>query len=765
MPDKKMHMGASSSTNTQPTDAAALIAAVEAGDWPTAEALVADAGDRLPANALWPAAQVHLQAGRYERAQRLMGRMIDRDLVVDLWRRYAANMAAMVVHHPAIARQIEAAADGPYQITQTPGGELTIDMAAPDGRSVCLSPDRDPRGAVRQAAVEIEQRAGVSSPVALCGIGDGYVLDHLNHHGPQLEFTAELVVYIFEPDPALLRAVFMLHDYTGDGGPIAHPRFIWCTGPDWLRTYRMLLDKDVFIALPCGFVRQGAQGRAIETALHQVEQDIEQKHRATAAAIAAHYAQVDDAHWATIFSDNPPRQPRVLLITTRYSTVLQYSTQDAAAGFRANGFDAHVLIEPNRHRNIVHRTILDAIDRYKPDLVFQIDHLRHEHRGAIPRDLPFVCWVQDRLPRLFDAGAGRAIGPTDFVLTDLGAQLHRDHAYPPRQMIYLNKATRPVPPPARPPAQDIDLLFVSHGGAPIEHTIDQQLANHPTALPMAHALAARFNELIERDDFDMNALDVRAELDRAASLPGADAEFVERNRRMLIDWLYHPVFDRLYRHQVVRWACELAEEDGLTLALYGNGWESHPRFKPYARGVAQYGAQLIDITRRSRIGLQVVPYACLHQRLLDGLAAGGFFLVRHAPIDTNLPRLKALIDQHCDVRPSNAEEALANIDPAHRPALQSLFDEGFGYGYPPDELIWNIAHLDDPAHQLPHLEQVTFNNRASFRQRVRRYLADVPARRAIAARQAAWVEAHFDYTNQMKRIVAVIGRRLSGATT
>ena len=42
---------------------------------------------------------------------------------------------------------------------------------------------------------------------------------------------------------------------------------------------------------------------------------------------------------------------------------------------------------------------------------------------------------------------------------------------------------------------------------------------------------------------------------------------------------------------------------------------------------------LEDLTRRSRINLQIVPFITLHQRLLDGLVAGGFFLVRDNPAD------------------------------------------------------------------------------------------------------------------------------------
>src|SRR4030095_12213459 len=100
-------------------------------------------------------------------------------------------------------------------------------------------------------------------------------------------------------------------------------------------------------------------------------------------------------------------------------------------------------------------------------------------------------------------------------------------------------------------------------------------------------------------------------------------------------WLTHPFHDALYRPQGLRWARAGAKELGLSLGLYGNGWDAHPEFARCARGPIAYGDELRDLTRRSAINLQIVPSLCLHQRLLDGLAAGGFFLVRENPNDVH----------------------------------------------------------------------------------------------------------------------------------
>ena len=95
-------------------------------------------------------------------------------------------------------------------------------------------------------------------------------------------------------------------------------------------------------------------------------------------------------------------------------------------------------------------------------------------------------------------------------------------------------------------------------------------------------------------------------------------------RTNLIMRLFNGLNNTLYRQQAIHWAAQVAQELGLTLALYGQGWEKNEEFARYAKGPVAYGRDLEELTRQSKINLQIVPFSCLHQRLLDGLVAGGF---------------------------------------------------------------------------------------------------------------------------------------------
>jgi hypothetical protein len=137
-------------------------------------------------------------------------------------------------------------------------------------------------------------------------------------------------------------------------------------------------------------------------------------------------------------------------------------------------------------------------------------------------------------------------------------------------------------------------------------------------------------------------------------------------------WLTHPFNDALYRQQALRWAAAAAKELGLSLGLYGNGWDAHPDFAAYARGPVAYGEPLRELTRRAAINLQIVPYLCLHQRLLDGLAAGGFFLVRQNPNDVHPQALLNFLEQHAGPTARTTASARAAIPAELCPEFERL---------------------------------------------------------------------------------------------
>lgn len=72
-----------------------------------------------------------------------------------------------------------------------------------------------------------------------------------------------------------------------------------------------------------------------------------------------------------------------------------------------------------------------------------------------------------------------------------------------------------------------------------------------------------------------------------------------------------------------------------SLDLYGPGWNMHPAFAPYAKGVIDTQEGLLDVYRRSRINLANNTHGLgLHSRTLECMAVGGFVLTHESPHDS-----------------------------------------------------------------------------------------------------------------------------------
>lgn len=71
-----------------------------------------------------------------------------------------------------------------------------------------------------------------------------------------------------------------------------------------------------------------------------------------------------------------------------------------------------------------------------------------------------------------------------------------------------------------------------------------------------------------------------------------------------------------------------------SLELFGPGWNMHPEFKPYAKGILDQQEGLLNVYLRSRINLANNTHGLgLHSRTLECMAVGGFILTHESPHD------------------------------------------------------------------------------------------------------------------------------------
>ena len=730
-----------------------------------------------------------------------------RDVGVEMKRRLAANLAALQRHRPGVYETLVALpAQQQFAVGATPSGRPTVHCRRLDDSVVSLSGGPDPLAAAAAALPQLYARSRNGEAIALCGVGDGYLVQLLAQRPPPLFMDKQQPVFLIEPEPHVVLQCLMIHDFTGAAGPAEDPRFHWFVGQEWGDQLEQALFDDPFLAPPTVTVGQGFDTQRIEARLRATVQRLVDRDADTQARVEAHYAELTPAQFTETFRQAGTRPPRVLLLTTRFSTVLQYSTRDTAAAFERLGWEARVVMEPTPHHRVLRGAIAGVVDAFKPDLVFQIDHLRHEHRGLFPANLPFACWIQDHLPHLASPEVGRRVGELDFVLTDAIATYADKFDYPPRQCIPLPKlvvrsepadareadahAFSPSPgtpgegrgegplthsaqnPHPRPlpgcrerelDADADDVVFVSNASGTADALVADALTRHardPQTRELITRTCAAIAETYERGESLPAYGDVCGVLRRTLAELGLG--LAPEGFDVLARWLTHPFNDALYRQQALRWAADAAAESGLRLGLYGKGWENHPEFGPFARGPVAYGEPLRQLTRRSRINLQIVPYLCLHQRLLDGLMAGGFFLIRTHPSDVAPAALLRFLESHAGPAARTTEAAVAAVPPARQAELNRLIEKSRPcLCTTGNEDVVAMVRAWEEAGQLtvddgplPMLAEVGFHDRATLSERFRRFSRPDSPRQTIAAAQRRSVGDRLSYDAGIRRVVA-----------
>ena len=748
-----------------------LVSALRDNRLADADEAATSLGDAPPQASWLHLADLHLRRRRFAQAAALLDRIPNLDIHGRLKRNTARNYAALEQHRPAdFQRLISATMGDRFRLTTIPGNRLSIADCRNPAKPILLTPGNDPVLAVQQTLKQLESRLMEGAAIGLIGIGDGFVFGTLSRVAPRLFMGMQVCIHLFEPDLSLMHTCFMLHDYSGSQGPIEQQRFQWFIGSDWSQRYLAALESDTMLPQPSAIVQQSTDRQTITPVIHQITKHFNEREESLQQQNQSHYASLDGASAVAAFEAAPKtRKPRVLLLTSRFTTVLQYATRGVAEGFRDLGWETLVLIEPTPHHQISKLTMRQALATFKPDLVFQIDHLRHEHEDVFPQNLPFACWIQDHLAHLTDAKAGQRVGVRDFVLTFASPLFVDTYQYPARQCIDMPMMlTTPRKQSSQVMIGVPDLVYVSnvsHDPQKLESNLIERAA--PDMKDLVRDAARRIVAEYEAGQSFASRLDMRQVIDQTCAAQGHAMPDGETARK-LIEILWNPLNIALYRQQALRWAADAAEELGLSLGLYGRGWESHPHFAKHARGTIENGEPLAQLTHSAKINLNLEPYTCFtHQRLLDGLVAGGFFLIRQHPGNTLLQELLNFLVDHFDESVQTASGARQKCPPPLRETLDVLLHRSACVTFEEDAdpvrqvRCWQRAGVlirQDVA--LPHLNDVSFSDAASCRALIERFTDAKAQRESISKTQRASIEQRMSFAAGMKLVTRRIAQLL-----
>jgi hypothetical protein len=682
--------------------------------------------------------------------------------------RFQANLAALRTRDPLLADRLSNHRVATPFFISAQGDQVFLGRQGAGG--IDIIPDSIPPEEARSMSGKLYPNNVMSWPIVIGGLAYGWLWDRLaklpckvdsapGHRPPICFLTGDI---------ERLWAVMHVMEWSA---LLADSRFLIYAGEDALAQLRVALIENPALPLPRASVtsEQALWTEDFNSFLESVNVGRGARLAYLAERLDSIYSETSPDEWAAKFQNG---RLRVLGVTSRYTTFLQHSMRDWLAAFDRLGHETRLVIEPADYlASGVIANLQGTLD-FRPDLILLIDHSRPEFRG-MPQSVPCVMWVQDWLPHIFNGAAGPAQGPRDFCIGIGRVHLTQLHGYPAERFMACPMGANELRfTPAALSEQDwvrygCDVSYVSHASAPSDVLLKTALARNPD--PSIAKLLWDFHDRLvgnfEQGGVTHAEWQLKEKLEESIAQTGVQplADTVIEILRLF----NLQVNNAIFRHQALKWVADL----GVRLKLYGNDWEKHPTLGRFACGPADTLRDVPKICAASKVNLQLIPHGAVHQRLLEGLLAGGFYLMRWTPGDQLGIAFRSLRNW-CLSQGIGNELALRSID---NPQVQSWIAEC-------DEL--RVDHADKNDFRLydrlteggeaelmvragavwpEEYPQVSFRSAADLQLKLTRFLSDERERQHVASAMRAAIVEKYTYTSLTKRLLRFIATDLRAA--
>ncbi|MGD2118527.1 MAG: glycosyltransferase [Chromatiales bacterium] len=570
--------------------------------------------------------------------------------------RYADNLQVLQQQHADLAERIKAIDDMPG-MRIVPQGENHFQVfEARHGQFVLLT------GTPQSQARSLGFNNPTPPATLLMGAGLGYELLEVYRQSKfrlpgEIDYQSE--VYLVELSDQYFAVLMLLHDLRELLQDESVHLFV---GTEACQQLHDWFASSLKIEIPANVIRISFHVQAAELdatishILQQRKNALTQRENYLAEQIRMFYLLQGEEPRQQFRKGELQRSLRVLALTSRFTTYLQYSNRDLMWGFEQIGCEVQTHYETTLNWDLTRVSIAEAILDFEPDVVVTLDHFRGEFR-VIPETLPFINWIQDLLPNIVDPQVP-ALGKHDhtFVFCDAWSEGLKKHDF--YQDIDLPVVTLGVNTsiyyPVNGVNKDIPLSFVTHLNDPdkgFQYLLDERqypwfevekevLAekriSKPDLLSFYRELALLIRETPLPDLMNFVKGKAYQSPVYALAFKRSGVEVSEELLKKLFDGYSRLFFDLQYNMKL-RPVSYLARQ-GVDVHVYGRHWDDACALPGNAKGTVGNGAPLNEITNRSCICLNNSPGTSFHMRALEVLGSGAFMLTRiiRPPYD-NMP--------------------------------------------------------------------------------------------------------------------------------
>lgn len=353
----------------------------------------------------------------------------------------------------------------------------------------------------------------------------------------------------------------------------------------------------------------------------------------------------------TIIKNIKSGKPKILFLTSRFTTVLQYHTRDMKHAAELLGLETEIAIE----KSDLHRTMgldfYNKIFEFKPDIIFCIDHFRFEYQ-CIPENLIWICWTQDPMQHIMDPNTPDKLLFSDFILNHFTTWNEFIRiGYPAKKLI-----DAPIP------ANDeiykkyeltdeevrnfsCDICFVCHASNYVTE-VNRLLSN------ISEQFVKDAVNQVCKEYYDMAYSDSKFYYSReefinflSESLEQKNIKLMDEGIDVLAEQFYYYINQKLFRIILVRWLIEAGFHN---IKLWGNGWLDIPEFSQYAMGPAENGTTLSKIYQASKIVIGNNLMTTAAARVWESMLSGTFYLSNYIPPECDITDIRKILIENED---------------------------------------------------------------------------------------------------------------------
>lgn len=359
--------------------------------------------------------------------------------------------------------------------------------------------------------------------------------------------------------------------------------------------------------------------------------------------VEAVYRARDRAWWARRFAGRAEKPLSVLLVTSRYTTYVRHVMADLGDALARQGCAVRVLEEPTEHATFDRLLCQRVVAESAPDLVVIANFPRSALGEAMPKNVPFVMWLQDLMPQQQSRVVGEGMGALDFVMGNVREEMFQQWMYPRARALAapMSVSSRKFHDGAVGAIGDrfaCEVAYVSHHAEPARLLHERKVREAGATPGLAAVLEALYPEVVRVGESPVGDGSIGPRLHALVRDALLDGRLSADDRSVaLITGVYaYPIADRAIRHQTLGWAAEICRSRGWRMNLYGRGWEKHPTLGGYARGELPHDEELRCAYLCARAHLHVSAHTAIHQRVFECALSGGIALCRLIADDLSL---------------------------------------------------------------------------------------------------------------------------------